>query len=64
MTDANQQRTVGQLIATLEQYDDNTPVVIEAAGVGIDDRSYIYDVMMANYQGADELHLVSEDGRD
>lgn len=60
MTDDRQQRTVGQLIATLEQYSENTPVVIEAAGLGIDDRSYIHDVEIAMYQGAEEIHLVAE----
>lgn len=63
MTDAKKHRTVGQMIATLSQYRDDMPVVIECAGVGVDDRSYIFDVDVAIYDGAEELHLVSEDGR-
>lgn len=53
--------TVGELIGRLEVYDDHLEVVIEAAGIGKDDRTGIHDVQKALYE-LEEVHLIAEDG--
>lgn len=53
--------TVGKLIDILEQFPDHMPVVIEAAGIGKDDRTEIHDVQKALYE-TEEVHLIAADG--
>lgn len=54
--------TVGDLLTALDGTPDDTPIVIEAAGIGKDDRSQINDAITAHYDGVQEIHLVAQDG--
>lgn len=51
--------TVGDLIELLDEFNPELPVVIEAAGVGTDDRTQVHEVLKAMYEGAEEVHLVA-----
>ena len=53
--------TVDELISRLEVYPGDMPVVIEAGGIGKDDRAGISDVQKALYE-FEEVHLIAEDG--
>ena len=51
--------TVGELIDALQSYPQYTPIVIEAAGIGTDDRTAIHEISMAMYEGMEEVHIVA-----
>lgn len=53
--------TVGELQEALDKFPVDLPVVIEAAGLGKDDRSQIHDVQLAIYEG-EEIHIIAESG--
>jgi hypothetical protein len=51
--------TVDEIVDILDEFQGNTQVIIEIAGVGVDDRSTIRTIQKAIYH-QEEVHLIGE----